>query len=164
MCWAWLVWTEVGVRLGGEVCGPRLAGGRAWLADTDGGQLSVLGDRRALHPGQPCSVGGGPHPQSGGHIYQERESRTEHNLWLQQKTLSPLTGWIREQHGGWGHCLTCRRLKVEPGWLNSGGKNLVSICLRSEVPIPRGHVCHTRTVKGLNWFPFHQSPRAPVLM
>lgn len=49
------------VRLGGEVRGLRLAGGRGRLADTDGGQLSMLGDRRAFHPGETCGVRGGPH-------------------------------------------------------------------------------------------------------
>lgn len=65
---AGLVRTEVGVGLGGEVRRLRLAGGGARLADADGGQLPVLGDGRALHPGQPRRVRGGAHPQRGGHI------------------------------------------------------------------------------------------------
>lgn len=59
--------TEVGVRFGGEVRGFRL-GGRSRLADADGGQLSVLGYGRALHPGESCCVRRGPPAQSRGHI------------------------------------------------------------------------------------------------
>lgn len=43
-------------------------------------------------------------------------------------------------------------------------KNPVSICLRSEVTLPCGNVCHTSTGKGLNWFISHCSPQAPTLM
>lgn len=57
VCWAWFVGTEMCVRFRGVVSGLWLGGGR--LADTDGGQLSMLGDRRALCPAESCSMGGG---------------------------------------------------------------------------------------------------------